>query len=83
MSPYGTFDGMFGALTAQLALGSFMLGNRFYALDVLWGTSLGWMQSFGLLPESAVVKDYVARVNARPAMLRGRDKDAALAASQA
>ena len=83
MSPYGTFDGMFGALTEQLGRGPFLLGDRFYALDVLWGTSLGWMVAFGLLPESPVVKDYVARVNARPAMVRGREKDAVLAAAQA
>lgn len=82
MSPYGDFDSMFGALCTQLQRGPFMLGMRFQALDVLWSTALGWMGQFGLIPEVTAIKDYVARVNARPAMARGREKDAALAASQ-
>jgi glutathione S-transferase len=82
MSPYGDFDTMFGALCAQLQRGPYMLGARFQALDVLWSTALDWMSRFALIPEVAAIKDYVARVNARPAMVRGREKDAALAASQ-
>lgn len=82
MSPYGDFDGMFAALRAQLERGPFMLGARFQALDVLWGTALGWMGQFGLIPEVAAIKDYVARVNARAAIVRGREKDAAYAAQQ-
>jgi glutathione S-transferase len=82
MSPYGDFDTMFAALRAQLERGPFMLGARFQALDVLWGTALGWMGKFGLIPEVAAITDYVARVNARPAIVRGREKDAALADKQ-
>lgn len=82
MSPYGDFDTMFGALCAQLQRGPYMLGARFQALDVLWSTALDWMSRFALIPEVAAIKDYVARVNARPAMVRGREKDAALVASQ-
>jgi len=82
MSPYGDFDSMFGALCAQLQRGPYMLGARFQALDVLWSTALDWMSRFALIPEVTAIKDYVARVNARPAMVRGREKDAVLAASQ-
>jgi glutathione S-transferase len=82
MSPYGSFDSMFAALTDQLRQGEWMLGERFYALDVLWGTALGWMLSFGLVPKLPLLVDYAARINARPAMARGREKDAALAAAQ-
>jgi glutathione S-transferase len=82
MSPYGDFEGMFGALRAQLERGPYMLGARFQALDVLWGTALGWMGQFGLIPEVPAIKEYVARVNARAAIMRGREKDAALAAQQ-
>jgi glutathione S-transferase len=83
MSPYGSFESMFAALTDQLRQGSCMLGEHFYALDVLWGTALGWMLSFGLVPKLPLLVDYAARVNARPAMTRGRERDAALAAAQA
>jgi glutathione S-transferase len=82
MSPYGSFDGMFAALTGQLRQGPCMLGERYYALDVLWGTALSWMLSFGLVPKLPLLVDYAARVNARPAMIRGREKDVALAAGQ-
>jgi glutathione S-transferase len=82
MSPYGDFDSMFGALCTQLEQGPFMLGARFQALDVLWGTALGWMGQFGLIATVPAITDYVARVNARAAIVRGREKDAALAAQQ-
>jgi glutathione S-transferase len=82
MSPYGSFESMFAALTGQLRQGQCMLGERYYALDVLWGTALSWMLSFGLVPKVPVLVDYAARVNARPAIIRGREKDAALAAAQ-
>jgi glutathione S-transferase len=82
MSPYGSFESMFAALTEQLRQGSCMLGERIYALDVLWGTALTWMLSFGLVPKLPLLVDYAARINARPAIIRGREKDAALAAAQ-
>ena len=82
MSPYGSFETMFAALTEQLRQGQCMLGERFYALDVLSGTALSWMLSFGLVPKVPALVDYAARVNARPAIIRGREKDAALAAAQ-
>ena len=60
-----------------------MLGDRFSAADVLWGTALTWTTMFKLVPELRVIADYMARVNARPAGARARQKDAALAAAQA
>jgi glutathione S-transferase len=83
MSPYGDYDTMLKTLTDQLARGDYMLGERFYALDVLWGTALTWMTKFKLVPELPVVEAYIDRINARPAMARGRAKDAEIAARQA
>jgi glutathione S-transferase len=80
MSPYGTFEIMLDALTAQLAKGPYMLGDRFSAADVLWGTALAWTTHFNLVPSSPVIADYVARIAARPALQRARTKDAELAA---
>ena len=82
-SPYGDFDTMFKALTDQLARGDYMLGNRFTALDVLWGTALTWTTMFGLVPETSVTRAYMDRVNARPAVAWARQKDAELTAAQA
>ena len=83
MSPYSDYDTMLKTLTDQLGEGSYLLGERFSAADVLWGTALSWTVMFGLVPELPVIQDYVARVNARPAVLRARARDAELAKSMA
>jgi glutathione S-transferase len=83
MSPYGDFDTMLGTLLDQLAKGPYVLGERFSAADVLWGTALAWITAFKLVPETPAITAYVSRLNARPANVRIRTKDAELAASQA
>ena len=82
-SPYGDYETMLATLTAQLAPGPWMLGGRFSAADVLWGTALRWTTMFKLVPESPLFSDYIARVAARPATARARAKDAELAARAA
>ena len=82
-SPYGDFDSMFKTLTDQLAKGEYLLGARFTAVDVLWGTALTWTTMFGLVPETPVVRAYIDRINARPSVAWARTKDAELAAAQA
>lgn len=82
-SPYGTWETMLGTLTSQLAKGPFLLGERFSAADVLWGTALRWTTMFKLVPESPEVTAYIARCTARPAAQRAAAKDAELAAKQA
>lgn len=81
-SPYGDFDTVIGALRAQLAPGPYFLGERFTALDVLWGQALNWMLQFGLVPRSEPFVSYVERVQARPAFARATAKDAALLAAR-
>lgn len=82
-SPYGAWDTMLGTLLGQLAIGPWLLGERFTAADVLWGTALRWTTMFKLVPESPAVTDYIARVAARPAVARAAKIDAELAAAQA
>lgn len=79
---YGSFDDVFDTLLAQLAKGPYLLGEQFTALDVLWGTALGWMDLFDLLPKRAEIADYVARVHSRPAIKAAQAQDQALAAAQ-
>ena len=81
--PYGDWDTMFATLVAQLERGPYMLGERFSAVDVLWGCALHWMTMFKLIPEVPVIGAYVARVMSRPAMQRAAELDAALAEAQA
>ena len=82
MSPYGDYDTMLKTLTDQLTPGPFLLGERFTAADVLWGTALNWTTMFKLVPELPVIRAHIDRVNARPAVARARAKDAELAAAQ-
>ncbi|GAB2540135.1 glutathione S-transferase family protein [Rhodanobacter koreensis] len=80
--PYGDFDTMLKTLTDQLENGPYLLGDTFSAADVLWGTALNWTTMFKLVPELPVIRAYVDRVLARPAMQRAAAKDAELAAAQ-
>lgn len=81
-SPYGTWELVLDTLTGQLAQGPYMLGEQFSAADVLWGSALNWTTLFKLVPGLPVIRAYVDRVMARPAMQRAAAKDAELAAAQ-
>ena len=81
-SPYGDFDAVIGAIRAQLAGGPYFLGERFTAVDVLWGQALDWMLQFGLVPRAEPFVGYVERVRARPAFARAAARDAALLAAR-
>jgi glutathione S-transferase len=83
MVPYGDFDTMLKTLTDQLARGPYMLGDRFSAADVLWGTALTWTTMFKIVPELTVIMDYIKRMGARPSVARVKAKDAELATAQA
>jgi glutathione S-transferase len=82
MNPYGDFDTMLKTLTDQLGKGPYILGEKFSAADVLWGSALTWITMFGLVESTPVIKAYVDRANARPAVARARAKDAELEAAQ-
>jgi glutathione S-transferase len=82
MCPYGDYDTMLATLTRQLHAGPYLLGERFSAADVLWGSSLVWATMFKLVPELPEVMTYIDRVSSRPAARRAAQADAALAAAQ-
>jgi glutathione S-transferase len=82
MSPYGDYDTMLATLVAQLGKVPYLLGERFSAADVLWGTALGWTTMFDLVPKLPEITDYVESVGSRPAAARVQAKDAELAAAQ-
>jgi glutathione S-transferase len=81
--PYGDYDTMLATLVGQLRAGPYLLGERFSAVDVLWGCALAWTTAFKLVPELPEVADYVTRVMGRPAARRASALDAELAAAQA
>ena len=82
-SPYGDYDTMLKTLWDQLGDGPWLLGDRFTAADVLWGTALRWTTMFKLVPETPAVKAYIERVTSRPAAQRAARKDAEILAAGA
>ncbi len=75
-SGWGNFDRMIETLERGLDTGPWILGDRFSAADTLLGSSVYFMQVFGVLPASTPLEGYLERCLARPAYA------AAIAASQ-
>jgi glutathione S-transferase len=82
-SPYSDYDSMLETILEPIRKGPYLLGERFSAADVLWGTALRWTTGFKLVPVLPEITAYIARVCGRPAFVRAGEKDAALAAEQA
>lgn len=83
MSPYGDYDTVMKTISDQLQRGSYFLGERMSAVDILWGSALGWMLMFKVIPELPAFTNYVARMQARPAVAKARAIDEKLVAEQA
>lgn len=81
-SPYGDYDTVINTLAAQLEKGPWLLGERYTAADVLWGTALRWTMLFGAVPKLPVFEQYAERVCSRPAIQRASEFDARLLAQQ-
>lgn len=80
MAPYGDFDAMLATLTARLAAGRYILGDRFSAADILWALAIDWTTGFGLVPRLPEIEAYRARVGDRPSFARVTADDARWAA---
>jgi glutathione S-transferase len=55
--------------------GPYLLGDKFCAADVLYGTTFAMFGSMPIMPKSPVIDAYVKRVVERPAYARGMAKD--------
>lgn len=77
---YGDFDRVMKAISLQLELGPYLLGERFTTADVIWGNGLTWTKIFGLLPENRVIDAYIERHKTRPAVARAHAIDTDLEA---
>jgi glutathione S-transferase len=83
MLPYGDFDTMIKTVIGQLEKGPWMLGERFTAVDVLWGTALTWMTAWKLVEAVPPIAAYVERWNVRPSVKTAQDIDARLLQARA
>jgi glutathione S-transferase len=68
-------DEVMQVILGRLGQGPYLLGERFSAADVLYGTSFALFAGSPLLPKSPLLDDYVQRVIARPAFARAQAKD--------
>ena len=68
-------------LHAALAKGPWLLGDAFSAADILVHSPYAWFTE--ALPDDPLIRDWVARCQARPAMAQTRASDAALQAALA
>ena len=74
-SPYGSFDTMLAAIMGRIEQGPYVLGERFTAVDVLWGIAFGLTTGWGLVPRTPALARYVEAFDARPAVIRARAHD--------
>lgn len=63
------------AVIEALSPGPYMLGERFSAVDVLYGTTFAMFKQSPMMPASAIVDAYVERVVSRPAFARAQALD--------
>jgi glutathione S-transferase len=79
MCPYGDFDEMLATITAPIAAGPYLLGEKFSAADLLWGQGLRLGAMFGILPKNPVIEAYVERVTSRPSFKKVAELDGKMA----
>jgi glutathione S-transferase len=64
------------AVLQRLARGPYLLGERFSAVDVLYGTTFALFGQSPALPKSPVIEAYVQRIVSRPAYARAMAREA-------
>ncbi len=67
------YDDAVGRIFSALERGPYLMGERFTAVDIMVGASLGWGREH--TPPSAMLDEYLARITARPAHQRATMKD--------
>jgi glutathione S-transferase len=83
MVGYAGFDAVIDAIEAAVAKGPFIASDRFSAADCYVGSYLSFFMRFGLVPDRPVFRDYIDRLEARPAFLRVAEIDGAMPAPNA
>ena len=75
MLGYGSFEDTMSALERAISQGPYICGDPFTAADVYVGSQIGWGLMFGTIDERPGFKDYVGRLQARPAARRANELD--------
>lgn len=75
---WGSYAAMLSSCESAVAGRAFVLGERFSMADVIFGGTLGYMLTFGMLERRPVFEEYVARLAERPARKRADARNAAI-----
>jgi glutathione S-transferase len=78
MVGFGCYEDVIKAMELALQNGDFLLGDKFSAADVYFGSQVGWGLQFGTIEKRPVFEAYAARILSRPAAIRAREIDDAL-----
>jgi glutathione S-transferase len=82
MMGYGRFEHVIDALEAAVSRGEYLVGDRFTAADVYVGSHIDFGMQFGTLEKRPALEQYWRRLSTRPAAIRAKQIDDALAAQQ-
>jgi glutathione S-transferase len=63
------------AVLQRLGRGPYLLGERFSAADVLYGTTFAMFGQSPIMPKTPVIDEYVKRIVSRPAYARAMAKE--------
>jgi glutathione S-transferase len=83
MVGYGSYPDVMNALETALSKGDYVLGDKFSAADVYFGSHIGWGLQFGGIEKRPVFERYSERLRSRPAAIRAAAIDDALIAAAA
>jgi glutathione S-transferase len=64
------------AVIGALSRGAYLLGERFSAADILYGTTFAMFGQSPMLPKTPLIEDYVRRIVSRPAYSRAQAREA-------
>src|SRR5215471_7268205 len=82
MAGYGRFEAVVDALAGAVSRAEYVVGDSFTAADVYLGSGIGFGMQFGMIETRPAFERYGQRLSARPAAIRAKEIDDAMAAQQ-
>ena len=77
---YASYESLIDLLEETLKQGPYLLGERFTAVDLLWGIALRWTTMFGLVEARPAFQAYMDRIGGLASIQKVSAEDAAMAA---
>jgi glutathione S-transferase len=77
---WGEYEAMLAAIEAAIGDRQFLLGDRFSMADVIFGGTVRFMLQFKMLEPRPVFVKYAERLDARPALKKATERNAAVCA---